>query len=597
MRTTRIAMVQMNPIVGDLQGNVRAMAGWIREARQAEADIVVFPELVITGYPPEDLVLRPSFIQDTRRALDQFLKNCRNLTVIAGFVEAKVSKVHKNAPRSGGFSKSRQLFNAAAVIQNGKILATCHKALLPNYGVFDESRYFQPGDQALISVIDGIRIGINVCEDIWYSDGPTRDQVGRGHAELIININASPFHKGKGAIRERMLSQRARENGVIVSYTNMVGGQDEIVFDGNSLLVDRRGRIMARAKSFEEDLLIADLEFESSTLRRRAQKSQVSSRLVSRYSLKKVVGNRALKPKEKKSIQSEIISKIDPFEEVYRALVTGVRDYVRKNNFSRVVIGISGGVDSALTAAIAADALGSDNVTGVFMPSAFTSRESREDSLALTKALGCSLLTIRISSVWKQYLKLLVPIFKNKPHDATEENLQARMRGNLLMALSNKLGYLVLTTGNKSEMSVGYATLYGDMAGGFAVIKDVPKMLVYKLARFRNHCSNEQLGKNLIPLRIIERAPSAELKPNQLDQDSLPPYEVLDPILEAYVEEDCSLDEIVKLGMKPEIVRKVMALVDRSEHKRRQAPIGIKITPRALGKDRRMPLTNRYIKY
>lgn len=597
MRKARIAMVQMNPIVGDLQGNVSAMAGWVRKARLAEADIVVFPELVITGYPPEDLVLRPSFIQDTHKALEQFVKHCRNLTVIAGFVEGKVGKVTKSVAHLADSSESRQLFNAAAVIQNGKILTTCHKSLLPNYGVFDESRYFHPGRQALISVIDGIRVGINICEDIWYSDGPTRDQVGRGHAELIININASPFHKGKSAIREEMLSQRARDNGVIVSYTNMVGGQDEIVFDGNSLLVDKRGRVMARAKAFEEDLLVADLEFESSTLRPHAEKSSASRRLVSRYSLKKVVANRVLKPKAKKSIQSEMISRIDPLEEVYRALVTGVRDYVRKNHFSRVVIGVSGGIDSALTALIAVDALGSDNVTGVFMPSVFTSRESREDSRSLTKALGCSLVTIRISSVWKQYLQLLAPIFKGKPHDATEENLQARMRGNLLMALSNKFGYLVLTTGNKSEMSVGYATLYGDMAGGFAVIKDVPKMLVYELARFRNRCSSEQLGKNLIPPRIIERAPSAELKPNQLDQDSLPPYEDLDQILEAYVEEDRSLDEIVKLGMKPQIVRKVMALVDRSEYKRRQAPIGIKITPRALGKDRRMPLTNRYIKY
>jgi len=597
MRTTRIAMVQMNPIVGDLRGNVRAMLNWLRKARRAEADIVVFPELVITGYPPEDLVLRPSFIEDTRKAMAQFVKHCQNITVIAGFVEERITKVKKNVTRLVSSSGPHQLLNAAAIIQNGKILSTCHKSLLPNYGVFDESRYFQPGYQALISVIDGIRVGVNICEDIWYSDGPTRDQVILGHAELIININASPFHKGKSAIRERMLSRRARENGVIVSYTNMVGGQDEIVFDGNSLLVDKQGRVMARAKAFEEDLLIADLAFESSTFRRHARDGVASRRLTSQYPLKKVMANRFQNNKTKKTIKSKMVAKIDPLEEVYLALVTGVRDYVRKNHFARVVIGVSGGIDSALTAAIAVDALGSDNVTGVLMPSVFTSKESQEDSRALTKALGCSLLTINISGVWKQYLKLLAPVFKHKSHDVTEENLQARIRGNLLMALSNKFGCLVLTTGNKSEMSVGYATLYGDMAGGFAVIKDVSKMLVYELARFRNRCSNGQHGKNVIPARIIERAPSAELRPNQFDEDSLPPYEVLDQILEAYIEEERSLGEMVKLGMKRQTVRKVIDLVDRSEYKRRQAPIGIKITPRALGKDRRMPLTNRYIKY
>ena len=589
-------MVQMNPIVGDLKGNVRAMTKWLKEARRAEADLVVFPELAITGYPPEDLLLRPSFLHDTRQALDQFVKQCRHLTVVVGFVEeGKARSMMPMTPLvvpSGPY----QNFNAAAVIYDRKIVATCHKSLLPNYGVFDESRYFHPGHQALVCVVAGIRVGVNICEDIWYSDGPTRDQVGRGHAELIININASPYHKGKSAVRERMLSQRARENGVMVSYTNMVGGQDEMVFDGNSVLVDTKGRIMTRGKAFEEDLVVVDLQFQDTPSRLVVAGKPGKGRAAVHYPIKNVVATRSSRHQEKKAIIRDPISKLDPLEEVYLALVTGVRDYVRKNRFSTVVIGISGGIDSALTAVIAADALGPDKVVGVFMPSKFTSRKSRDDSRVLMKALKCTLLTIPIAGIWKQFVTLLEPAFGNRPHDTTEENLQARIRGTLLMALSNKFGHLVLTTGNKSEMSVGYATLYGDMAGGFAVIKDVPKMLVYELARYRNRRAYEQHGKDLIPARIIERAPSAELKPNQIDQDMLPPYNVLDRILEAYVEEDRSLEEIVKLDLKSQTVRWVMAMVDRSEYKRRQAPIGIKITQRALGKDRRMPITNRYVK-
>lgn len=597
MRRCRIAMVQMNPIVGDLKGNVRAMTRWLKEARRAEADLVVFPELVITGYPPEDLLLRPSFLHDTRWAMDQFVKQCRNLTVVVGFVEEGKARSVKPTTRLVVPSGPRPIFNAAAVIHDRKIVATCHKTLLPNYGVFDESRYFHPGHQALVCVVAGIRVGVNICEDIWYPDGPTRDQVRRGHADLIININASPYHKGKSAVRERMLSQRARENGVMVSYTNMVGGQDEIVFDGNSVLVDSKGRIMTRGKVFEEDIIVADLQFEDTPSRLVVAGKPGKRRVAVHYPIKKVVATRNSRHWKKKAIIRHPISKLDPLEEVYLALVTGVRDYVRKNRFSLVVIGISGGIDSALTAVIAADAIGPDNVTGVFMPSKFTSRESRDDSRALMKALKCTLLTIPMAGVWKQFVTLLAPTFGTRPHDTTEENLQARIRGTLLMALSNKFGHLVLTTGNKSEMSVGYATLYGDMAGGFAVIKDVPKMLVYELVRYRNRRAYKQHGKDLIPVRIIERAPSAELKPDQIDQDTLPPYDVLDRILEAYVEEDRSLPEIVKLGMKSQTVRSVMAMVDRSEYKRRQAPIGIKITQRALGKDRRMPITNRYVKH
>lgn len=590
-------MVQMNPIVGDLKGNVQAMTRWVKEACLAQADLVVFPELAITGYPPEDLLLRPSFLQDTRRALDQFVKQCRDLTVVVGFVEEGKARSVKPTTRLVVPSGPRQIFNAAAVIHDRKIVGTCHKSLLPNYGVFDESRYFHPGRQALVCVVAGIRVGVNICEDIWYPDGPTRDQVHRGHAELIININASPYHQGKSAVRERMLSQRARENGVMVSYTNMVGGQDEIVFDGNSVLVDRNGHVMIRGKAFEEDLVVADLQFENTPGKLVVAGKPENGRVAAHYPIKKIVATRSSRHQKKKAIIRDPISKLDQLEEVYLALVTGVRDYVRKNHFSTVVIGISGGIDSALTAVIAADAIGPDNVTGVFMPSKFTSRDSRDDSRALVKALKCTLLTIPIAGVWKQFVILLAPAFGNRPHDTTEENLQARIRGTLLMALSNKFGHLVLTTGNKSEMSVGYATLYGDMAGGFAVIKDVPKMLVYELTRYRNRLACEQNGKDLIPARIIARAPSAELKPDQIDQDTLPPYDVLDRILEAYVEEDRSLPEIVNLGMKSQTVRRVVAMVDRSEYKRRQAPIGIKITQRALGKDRRMPITNRYVKH
>jgi NAD+ synthase (glutamine-hydrolysing) len=590
-------MVQMNPIVGDLDGNVRAMTGWVKQARRADADLVVFPELAITGYPPEDLILRSSFLHDTRQALDRFAKQCSQLTVVAGFVEEGKRRNVKSRRPLVVSSGPCPIFNAAAVIHDGHVVTTCHKLLLPNYGVFDESRYFHPGNQSLVCVIAGIRVGINICEDIWYSDGPTQDQVGRGRAELIVNINASPYHQGKRSIRERMVSQRAKETGAIVSYTNMVGGQDEMVFEGNSMLVDCKGHLMTVGKSFEEDLLITDLQFEtkppkSVVVGKRAKGQEEKHYPITQVSISKV----SLFSHKKRNIRKPV-SPLERSEEIYLALVTGVRDYVRKNHFSTVVIGISGGIDSALTAAIAADALGPENVIGVFMPSKFTSRESRDDSRALMNALTCELLTIPISGMWKQFVTLLAPVFQGRGHDTTEENLQARIRGTILMALSNKFGHLVLTTGNKSEMSVGYATLYGDMAGGFAVIKDVPKMLVYELAEYRNRKEQMKKGNDLIPVRIIERAPSAELKPDQIDQDTLPPYEILDRILEAYIEEDRSLQDIVKSGMKSSTVRRVMSMVDRSEYKRRQAPIGIKITQRALGKDRRMPITNRYGKY
>ncbi len=586
-------MVQMNPVVGDVDGNARAIGKWVHRARRVGAEIVVFPELAITGYPPEDLVLRPSFLRSTHQALQRLTERCGGLTVVVGYLE---EQERVRARESTPFvlpSGPRSLFNAAAIIHDRRIVATCQKMFLPNYGIFDESRYFSPGRKAVVCELRGMRFGVNICEDIWYPDGPTRDQVSVGGAQLILNVNASPYHVGKARIRERMLAKRARENDVVVSYTNMVGGQDEVVFDGNSMIVDRTGTILTRAGTFEEELLVADLSFEG---RRETRSAVRDKRAVARYPVKHVRLSPVVPRKLRKPVPLKYPALPRDSEEIYRALVTGVRDYVRKNRFQHVLIAISGGIDSALTAVIATDALGPDRVTGVFMPSPFTSRESRVDANALMKALNVRLLTIPITRLWKHYLRVLSPTFGARAVDATEENLQARIRGTLVMALSNKFGHLVLTTGNKSEMSVGYATLYGDMVGGFAVIKDVSKILVYDLARYRNRKAVETHGTILIPQRIIDRLPSAELKPAQTDQDVLPPYDVLDPILEAYVERECSLRDITGMGFPLRTVRHVMTMVDRSEYKRRQAPIGIKITQKALGKDRRMPITNRYVK-
>lgn len=584
-------MVQMNPVVGDVDGNVRAIGKWVKHARQDGADIVVFPELAITGYPPEDLVLRPSFLRDTARALQWLTTQCRDLAVVVGYLEEGGRLRPREKASSVVPSGLRRVFNAAAVIHNRRVAATCQKTFLPNYGVFDESRYFSPGQKALVCQIRGVRFGVNICEDIWYAGGPTRDQVAVGGAQLILNINASPYHVGKVRTRQRMLAERAKQNNVVVSYTNMVGGQDEVVFDGNSMIVDPKGRVIARAAAFEEESLVADLFFDGEV-----RPAGRNTRVGQQYPVKRVRLSSVERRKTKKPVPLNNRDLPHDLEEIYQALVTGVRDYVRKNGFRRALVAVSGGIDSALTVAIAADALGPDRVTGVFMPSPFTSRESRSDAKALMKALHVELLTLSITRLWKQYVRALSLTFGERASDVTEENLQARIRGTLVMALSNKFGHLVLTTGNKSEMSVGYATLYGDMAGGFAVIKDVPKILVYDLARYRNVKAVETHGRVVIPQRVIDRAPSAELKPGQTDQDALPPYRVLDPILEAYIEQECSLREIVGRGFPLQTVKDVMAMVDRSEYKRRQAPIGIKITPKALGKDRRMPITNRYVK-
>ncbi len=589
MRTFRIAMVQMNPTVGDLDGNVRRITGWLKEARKARVDLAVFPELAITGYPPEDLLLKPRFIEDNRRALQEVARRCRSVAAVVGYVgQGSISELTADHPMVVPAGR-HELYNSAAIIADGRLVTTYCKLYLPNYGVFDESRYFHPGRRIPIVVLNGTALGVNICEDIWFPEGPTRAQAAAG-AEVIVNINASPFHIGKSRFREQMLATRARENGAIVTYTNMVGGQDELVFDGNSLILDQAGEMILRGKAFEEDLLVADLNV-AAVARSRVGPSR-KKWAGARTSVERIVISTSSAAKSRARLVPSESTLLDPLEEVYRALVLGVRDYVRKNRFKEVVIGLSGGVDSALTAVIAVDALGAGHVRGVFMPSPYTSRESREDVLELVRRLGVRLRTIPITATFKSYLRMLSGAFQGRRPDETEENIQARIRGNILMGLSNKFGYLVLTTGNKSEMSVGYATLYGDMAGGFAAIKDVPKTMVYDLARFRNRCS--EAGAPVIPKRILERAPSAELKPNQKDEDSLPPYAILDPILKAYVEEDRAPEEIVDMGFDRDTVARVIAMVDRSEYKRRQAPIGIKITHRAFGKDRRMPITNGY---
>ena len=581
-------MAQINPTVGDIAGNTRLIQTWIKEARRAKADLVAFPELAITGYPPEDLLFKSRFIEDTQRALKAVAAEARGLVVVVGYVGQGATAVSASEAPSFPLAGRHELYNEAAVLSDRRILATYRKRHLPNYGVFDESRYFHPGSRLPLLVLNGATIGVNICEDIWFSDGPTRLQALAG-AAVIVNINASPFHVGKGRMREQVLATRARENRVIVTYTNTVGGQDELVFDGCSMIVDQAGEIVGRGKAFEQDLIVADLDVAAVGRVRLAQgrRKPLPPRVAA------LIDRVDVRLPARKS-QSVVVPDLEPplgrLDEAYRALVLGVQDYVRKNGFKRVVIGLSGGVDSAITAVIAVDALGAENVLGVFMPSPYTSRASREDVADMARRLHIQVDTLSITATFKRYLRALGRSFKGRRPDTTEENLKARIRGNLLMAYSNKFGHLVLTTGNKSEMSVGYATLYGDMAGGFAVIKDVPKTMVYELSHMRNLVGPVPV----IPKRVLERAPTAELRPDQKDEDSLPPYAILDPILKAYVEEDRALEDITAMGFDRETVARVIALVDRSEYKRRQAPLGIKITHRAFGKDRRMPITNGY---
>ena len=572
MRRFRIGLAQINPTVGDFEGNVRKIVEGIARGRGLGCGLVAFPELAITGYPPEDLLFKPAFIEANLKALDEVARATRGLTAVVGFVD-----------------KRDDIFNAAAVLHDGRRAGVYHKQYLPNYGVFDENRYFQAGTEAPVFQAGETTFAVNICEDIWYPTGPGTQQALAG-AELVVTINASPYHAGKAHFREKMVATRAADDLVCLAFVNLVGGQDELVFDGASLVVDQHGEVVARGRQFEEDFVAVDLDLDAVFRARLHDSRRRKEKLRVEEAAARVVLPPLPAAGPAPALPPSAPTPLEPVEEVYRALVLGTRDYVRKNGFTRVVIGLSGGIDSSLVAALAVAALGRENVAGVTMPSPYSSAGTRRDGARLAKSLGIEFLTIPITPVFRAYKKSLAKVFKGLKEDVTEENIQARIRGNLLMALSNKFGWLVLTTGNKSEYSVGYTTLYGDMAGGFAVIKDVPKMLVYEVARK----VNELAGREVIPASVFERPPSAELRPDQTDQDTLPPYAELDPILEGYVEEDRGVNDLIARGFGADTVRRVVAMVDKNEYKRRQGPIGIKITPRAFGRDWRLPIVNRF---
>lgn len=573
MDTLKLGIAQINTTVGDFKGNFDKIVTYLDQARQHGTSIVLFPELALCGYPPEDLLLKPGFLTANQTYLKKLAPLTTGLTAIVGFVEA-----------------GNDTYNAAAVLHNGQLRGTYRKFLLPNYSVFDEERYFRRGDTQSLFQYGSTLIGLSICEDFWYPAGPPEQQAANG-ARLLLNISASPYHAGKIQDRERMLVTRATDNVAIIAYCNLVGGQDELVFDGSSVVIDARGQVLARAKSFAEDFLSVDLNIQSVFRQRLRDPRQRKEYLIRRAS-HDPLDTVTIDPIEQNPVpgpsQPHLIPPLKMHAEVYEALMVGTRDYVHKNGFQKVVIGLSGGIDSTLVACLAADVLGPENVIGVSMPSRYSSDHSKSDAQKLAENLGIRYETVPIETIFQDYLETLAPHFSESAPNEAEENLQSRTRGNILMALSNKFGWLVLTTGNKSEMAVGYATLYGDMAGGFAVIKDVPKTLVYDLCRYRNTVSP------VIPESIIEKPPSAELRPDQFDTDSLPPYETLDAILQAYVEDDYSFEEIKLLGYEAEVIRQVIRLVDRNEYKRRQAPPGVKITARAFGKDRRLPITNHF---
>ncbi len=567
----RIGLAQMNPAVGDLAGNLEKIRSTTLEAKRRGVQILAFPELMLCGYPPEDLLLKPRFLQDCEKALGKAADLARGIVLLVG------------APEPPG-EPGRNPHNTCAVLFRGRVAARYRKMHLPNYGVFDERRYFEPGAEALVARFGGLSIGVNICEDIWAEDGPTPVQVSEGGASIVFNISASPYHRRKGQERERLMRRRARQNGCYLGYVNLVGGQDELVFDGSSVIAGPDGRTIARGNPFEEHLIVADLDPS------RAGGSTGRGKTTRATGLATVDLGALPRSKARPPVGRRRVDHLKPTEEVYRALVLGTRDYVEKNGFDGVVLGLSGGIDSALTAAIAVDALGPDRVTGLTMPSPYTSKETLFDSHRLARNLGVRLFEIPIGEIFSSYVDSLSHIFAGRRPGITEENIQARIRGNLLMALSNQFGWLVLTTGNKSEIAVGYCTLYGDMAGGFAVLKDVPKTLVYTLSRYRNRAE----GRALIPRSTIAREPTAELKPGQRDRDTLPPYRTLDRIIELYVERDLSAGEIVKKGLDRRTVERTIRMIDMNEYKRRQGPPGVKITPKAFGRDRRLPITNRY---
>jgi NAD+ synthase (glutamine-hydrolysing) len=576
MSTLRLALAQINTTVGDIAGNTARVIASIERARTAQADIVAVPELALPGYPPEDLLLKTQFIEANLKALREIVAASKGIISIIGFVD-KTSDIH----------------NAAAVICDGELKGVYHKIYLPNYSVFDEFRYFRAGESAPVFALGDALIGVNICEDIWYPGGPTQVQALAG-AHLVINLSASPYHAGKWRDRERMIATRAEDHTVAIAYVNLVGGQDELVFDGNSLIVDERGQVMARGKTFDEDFIVADINTDRVFKERlhdpRRRQERPEAETIGLSTQRILLSDSRLSSAQRAKIIPPMPAPLERVQEIYLALVTGTRDYFRKNGFKKAVLGLSGGVDSALVACIAADALGSENVTCVFMPTRYSSGESARDAEQLARNLGTEYRIVTIEDTFNQYLEMMQPLFEGTPMGVAEENIQARVRGNILMALSNKFGALVLSTGNKSENSVGYCTLYGDMCGGFAVIKDVPKLLVYELCAYVNKRSR----KPVIPEYIITRPPSAELRDNQKDQDTLPPYEILDAILELYVEQDFSIEAIIAEGFAEETVRWVARQVDLNEYKRRQAAPGIKITTRAFGRDRRMPITNRF---
>ncbi len=568
----RVALAQINPTVGDIAGNEAKVREYLARARETGAQLVLFPELAVSGYPPEDLLLKEHFLADARAAVERIAGDARDIVAVVGFPE-----------------RADDVYNAAAVCAEGSLQAIYRKVNLPNYGVFDELRYFQHGPGGAIVEVDGVKVGLTVCEDIWVPGPPMTDEALAG-ARLVVNISASPYHAGKGVEREQMIAQRARDSLAAVAFCALVGGQDELVFDGHSFVVDHEGAVIARAAQFAEELLVCDVDEPAAgaarlrDTRTRPAAREVAPEVADLGSFTTGGGSEGAAP------GGPVCELLGADAEVYAALVLGTRDYVAKSGFEHVVLGLSGGIDSTLVALVAVDALGAERVTCVTMPSPYSSQGTRDDAHVLASNLGVELLSLPIGEAMAGYDELLSGVFAGREPDITEENLQARIRGNLLMALSNKFGWLVLTTGNKSEMSVGYSTLYGDSAGGFAVIKDCPKLLVYRLVRQR--AARDE--RSPVPESIITRAPSAELRPDQRDDDSLPRYEVLDAILQGYVEEDLGREQLIARGLPAAEVDRVIRLVDGAEYKRRQNPPGIKVTSKAFGRDRRVPIVNRY---
>jgi NAD+ synthase (glutamine-hydrolysing) len=576
MRTEplRVSLAQINVTVGDIPGNAQKIREYLERAREDGAQLVVFPELALTGYPPEDLLLKTHFVDAAGAALEEIARDAEDIVALVGFPERR-----------------DDVYNSAAVLADGRVQAVYRKMFLPNYGVFDENRYFQAGTEPALIELNGIAVGLTICEDIWEPGPPATSEALSG-AQVIVNLSASPYHAGKPLEREQLMVQRARDNLATIVFCNLFGGQDELVFDGQSVVVDPSGEVLARAPQFEEALVTCTVDpAQSSALRLRDARHRAAVR---RYRERGgdtcPVLARISVEGQPEMVEAPIAEPLSTEAEIYAALVTGTRDYVEKNGFKRVVLGLSGGIDSALVALIAGDALGGDRVTTVVMPSPYSSSETQEDARAIARNLGTQLIEFDIEPLMKGYDQVLAPEFEGQEPDITEENLQARMRGNLVMALSNKFGWLVLTTGNKSELSVGYATLYGDMAGGFAVLKDVYKGWVYRLVEWRN----EREGRELIPHSVSERPPSAELRYEQRDDESLPPYDVLDAILLGYIEGDMNAEQLVRQGLPADDVERVIRLVDLAEYKRRQAPPGIRISTRAFGRDRRLPITNRF---